>query len=105
MIKSGLVDEVKGILKAGYPPRLTSLQGLGYKEIIEHLQGLCTLEAAMENIKRGTRRFAKRQLTWFKRDARIRWWDISPWGSQKDVLTNIIDCISRWGSCDGYKRG
>ncbi|MFZ5975543.1 MAG: tRNA (adenosine(37)-N6)-dimethylallyltransferase MiaA [Bacillota bacterium] len=104
MIESGLVEEVKGILKAGYPPHLTALQGLGYKEIIAYLQGACTLEAATERIKRDTRRFAKRQLTWFRRDARIRWWDISAYGSQDKVLSNIIDCISKWGAFDGYKR-
>lgn len=101
MIKAGLVDEVKEILEAGYTPGLTSLQGLGYKEIIEHLQGACTLAEAAENIKRGTRRFAKRQITWFKRDARIRWWDISAYGSQDDVLSNILECISKWKPGNG----
>ena len=95
MIESGLVDEVEGILKAGYSSSLTSLQGLGYKEIAEYLQGACALDTAIERIKRGTRRFAKRQITWFKRDERIRWWDISAYGSQGEVLNNIIDCISK----------
>ena len=97
MIESGLVQEVESILKAGYPPHLTSLQGLGYKEIIEYLQGACSLETAIERIKRDTRRFAKRQLTWFKRDERIRWWDISAYGSFEEVLASIIDCVLEHG--------
>ncbi len=76
MFERGLVDEVKGLLNRGYGEELNSMQGLGYKEIIEHLKGKYSLEEARRILKRDTRRFAKRQLTWFGKDERIHWIDI-----------------------------
>lgn len=77
MIENGLVDEVKNILAMGYSKEMNSLNTVGYKEIISHLSGEISLERAVELIKRNTRRFAKRQLTWFKKDRRINWIDIN----------------------------
>jgi len=77
MIEGGLVDEVKNILSMGYSKELNALNTVGYKEIISHLSGEISLERAVELIKRNTRRFAKRQLTWFKKDKRINWIDIN----------------------------
>ena len=73
MIEGGLVNEVKGILEKGYHKDLVSLKGIGYKEIIMYLEGEITLEEAIEKIKQGSRNYAKRQLTWFRRDDRIKW--------------------------------
>ncbi len=73
MIADGLVDEVKKILEMGYSSNLNSLITVGYKEIIEYMSGSITLERAIELIKRNTRRYAKRQLTWFRKDERIEW--------------------------------
>ncbi len=73
MIDAGLVEEVKSILEKGYSKDLNALNTVGYKEIISFLEGETTLQRAAELIKRNTRRFAKRQLTWFKRDKRIQW--------------------------------
>ncbi|MDD4169522.1 MAG: tRNA (adenosine(37)-N6)-dimethylallyltransferase MiaA [Desulfotomaculaceae bacterium] len=73
MIEAGLVEEVQSLLNAGYSPRLTSMQGLGYKEMQLFLTGEVLLPQAVELLKRNTRRFAKRQLTWFRRDERIKW--------------------------------
>jgi tRNA dimethylallyltransferase len=73
MMRDGLLQEVQGLLAAGYDPSLTSLQALGYKELIAHLQGACTLAQAVEKIKQRTRNFAKRQLTWFRREKGIVW--------------------------------
>lgn len=98
MMEAGLIGEVEEILKAGYSPELPSLQGLGYKEMILHLRGECTLKEAIGRIKQGTRHFAKRQMTWFRRDTRIRWWDISATGSQEVLMANIIDSIRTWES-------
>jgi len=77
MLSHGLVLEVQGLLDAGLDPNAPSLQGLGYKEVIAYLTGRQTLEQAVELIKQNTRRFAKRQLTWFRRDARTVWFDVS----------------------------
>mgnify|MGYP002552377654 FL=1 len=75
MMEQGLLDEVKALLEKGYSPELPALQGLGYKQLLSFLSGTITLSEAVEAIKRETRRFAKRQITWFKRDSRIRWYD------------------------------
>ena len=66
MAEEGLVDEVAALLKMGYSQNLVSMQGLGYKEIVKYLEGECTIQAALDAVKQGTRRFAKRQITWFK---------------------------------------
>ena len=72
MIQSGLLEEAKSL----YPHRkLNALQTVGYKELFDHLDGKCTLEEAIDEIKKNTRRFAKRQGTWFRKDPSIQWFD------------------------------
>lgn len=73
MLEKGLLNEVKRLKEMGYQRDLVSMQGLGYKELLSHLAGECTLDEAIYLIKRNTRRFAKRQLTWFKRERNIIW--------------------------------
>lgn len=68
MLREGLADEVRALLAKGYSRELPSMLGLGYKEMADYLNGECTYEAAVELIKRDTRHFAKKQLTWFKRE-------------------------------------
>ena len=75
MLKNGLENEVKKLLDLGYSPNLVSMQGLGYKEMIPYIKGEISLEQAVEEIKKGTRHFAKRQLTWFKHQAKGIWID------------------------------
>ncbi len=105
MIKAGLVQEVQGLLDSGVDSGLPSMQGLGYKEIANAILGRCTLEQAIADIKRGTRRYAKRQETWFKRDPRIEWFEVSPDGSLNGTLSSIIDCVSEWKACTMNRRG
>ncbi|MFF2479445.1 tRNA (adenosine(37)-N6)-dimethylallyltransferase MiaA [Paenibacillus sp. NPDC058071] len=76
MMEQGLVDEVRALLGSGIPPHAVAMQGLGYKEIAAHLRGECSLEAAVELLKRDTRRFAKRQLSWFRHMKDIEWIDM-----------------------------
>jgi tRNA dimethylallyltransferase len=73
MFSEGLIDEVRQVLALGYSPGLKPLQTLGYRQAVRYLQGECGLAAAIEQTKAATRHFAKRQLTWFRRDPRIRW--------------------------------
>ena len=73
MIEEGLIEEVRNLLKKGYSPDLVSMQGLGYKEWIPYLNGQQSLEDTIYILKRDTRHFAKRQLTWFRRENNIHW--------------------------------
>lgn len=68
MFEAGLLDEVKALYDRGIDERFTSMQGIGYKEVLEYFRGNCDLECAKENIKQSTRRYAKRQVSWFKRE-------------------------------------
>lgn len=73
MIDEGLVDEVRALKLRGYDRKMVSMQGLGYKEILSYLEGECSLEEAVYILKRDTRHFAKRQITWFKRERDVIW--------------------------------
>jgi len=91
MLEDGLVQEVKGLLDAGYAPDLTTLSAIGYGEIIKTLQGEISLEDAVALIKRNTRMFVRRQANWFKPDdERITWFAASP-----DVVNEMEAFIRR----------
>lgn len=89
MIEKGLIEEVRCLLKKGYHEGMVSMQGIGYKEIIGYLRGEYTLENAVQLLKRNTRRFAKRQLTWFRRDARIKWFDVEAYSFTSEIAREI----------------
>jgi|SRR5690554_277754 len=84
MIEHGLIEEVKGLLKKGYQTDKTAFQGLGYKEVIAYLEGDYSLDEAISLIKKRTRNYAKRQLTWFSKDKNIKWVNLSE--VKKEVL-------------------
>ena len=73
MIEAGLIDEVKALYDKGYHREMTAMQGLGYKEILNYLSGEWSLDKAIYELKKGTRHFAKRQITWFKREKNVNW--------------------------------
>lgn len=91
MFNAGLVDEVRALLSRGCTRGLPAMQGLGYKETIAYIMGECTLDEAKETIKRETRRFAKRQLTWFRREERIRWFDATEYGCAEELGKAIAE--------------
>ena len=95
MVKKGLLDEVKRLKEMGYHRDMVSMQGLGYKEILDYLDGKCTLEEAIYIIKRETRHFAKRQLTWFRREREVCWMDKSKFDYDEnkvlDEMCHILD--------------
>lgn len=96
MINNGLVDEVKELTKKGLTKDMVSMKGLGYKEIIEYFEGALTLDESIELIKKETRHFAKRQLTWFRREKDVIWLDKSK--KDEDTLTDeIIQTLKRKG--------
>ncbi len=84
MISDGLVDEVRSIMNMGYSRDLNSMQGIGYKEMIAYLENEISLADAVDMIKQNSRRYAKRQLTWFRRDDRINM--LSPDGAVDEAL-------------------
>ncbi len=78
MMDSGLIDEVRSLVKMGYRKSLNSMKGIGYKEVMDYLRGFMTYSELCEVIKRMSRRYAKRQITWFKKDKRTIWVKYSP---------------------------
>ena len=93
MMASGLRDEVEFLLNRGYSLEDNALDSVGYKEMIAHLKGRLSLDEAVDQIKRNTRRYAKRQMTWFRRDPRILWIDLEGdihWGKVTDQLLHRL---------------
>ena len=90
MLKEGLVAEVEALKRKGCTRDMVSMQGLGYKEILDCLSGLCTLEEAVDAIKKETRHFAKRQLTWFRREKEVTWVEKSEFADARAVLQYLV---------------
>jgi tRNA dimethylallyltransferase len=86
MIEKGWIEEVKNLLEKGYSPKLKPFKAIGYKYIIQYLQGKISLEKAIELIQRDTRRYAKRQLTWFKKEPDIYWFN----PDEKERILNFL---------------
>jgi len=98
MIEAGLLDEVNALVQEGIPRTSVSMQGLGYKEIVSYLLGECSLDDAIYCLKRDTRHFAKRQLTWFKREPEVIWLN-RPEFEQKEekILNRMLEIIEEKG--------
>lgn len=86
MMEQGLLEEVTSLYKEGYSKDLVSMQGLGYKEFFDYLEGNCTLEEAIYILKRDTRHFAKRQLTWFNREREVIWLNKMNFNGDEDLI-------------------
>ncbi len=98
MLEKGLVDEVKKLKEMGYHKGMVSMQGLGYKEILSCLEGEISLDEAVYLIKRDSRHFAKRQLTWFRREKDVVWVDKNMFLYDDDaILTYMMECLNRKG--------
>jgi len=90
MFDMGLVEEVKALMAKGYDKSLVSMQGIGYKEVIDYLSGKMSLEECIDIIKRDTRHFAKRQLTWFKREKVVTYIDKDEFASEDKCLKEML---------------
>ena len=102
MIKDGLIEEVENLLNKGYNKNNVSMQGIGYKEIIAYLDGECSLDYAIDTIKKNTRHFAKRQLTWFKHQAKgALWVDVANFDTQEN-LVKYMESIFLEGEQNGH---
>lgn len=97
MLADGLVKEVSDLLACGYTRDMVSMQGLGYKEIIDYLQGRSSLEEAVSILKRDTRHFAKRQLTWFRRERDVSWIDKDEYSDEQAILEKMKEILSQKG--------
>jgi tRNA dimethylallyltransferase len=96
MLAEGLLEEVKKLKGMGLKRDMVSMQGLGYKEILDYLDGIYTYEEAVELIKRDTRHFAKRQLTWFRREKDVIWVNKDEFGYDEDrILGYMLDMIKQ----------
>ena len=90
MFDMGLVEEVKALMTKGYDKSLVSMQGIGYKEVIDYLSGKTSLEECIDIIKRDTRHFAKRQLTWFKREKVVTYIDKDEFDAEDKCLKEML---------------
>ncbi|SKC73200.1 tRNA (adenosine(37)-N6)-dimethylallyltransferase MiaA [Maledivibacter halophilus] len=93
MFDSDLLDEVKGLMEMGLTSDDISMKGIGYKEVIDYLSGEYDLNKAIELVKRNTRRYAKRQLTWFKRYKKIKWFKLEENMNKEKIINNIIHFV------------
>lgn len=73
MLEDGILDELQALLESGIDKTVTAFQAIGYKELMPYIEGKCSLDEACESLKQATRRYAKRQLTWFRRNSEINW--------------------------------
>ena len=90
MLENGLLDEVRKLKDMGYSKDLVSMQGIGYKEIREYIDGSCTYEEAVETLKKNTRNFAKRQLTWFRRESDVTWLKHEEFDCDKEKILEFM---------------
>lgn len=94
MLAQGLIEEVKNLKEMGYHKGMVSMQGLGYKEILSYLDGTWSLEEAVYVLKRDTRHFAKRQITWFKREKEVTWFYKPDFGyEEKKILEAMLQAL------------
>lgn len=94
MIENGFIEEVKMLLAGGISEQSQSMQAIGYKHLIKYLKGEMSLSEAVELIKRDSRRYAKRQLTWFRRDERVNWF-FTDKSTQDDIVQSILKLLNK----------
>lgn len=95
MLKNGLIEEVIKLKEMGYTSDMQSMKGIGYKEILYYLDGKITLQEAVEMIKQGSRNYAKRQLTWFRKDDRVQWINKDDFNDEDEIVEYICTKITR----------
>ena len=86
MLEMGLMEEIQALLASGIPEKCTALQAIGYKEFIAALHGQCSIQEAADRVRQSSRRYAKRQLTWFRRNGRIHWLTRNPGQGEAEIL-------------------
>ena len=94
MVEQGLLAEVRGLLQKGYTKKQKALQSLGYRHIIAYLEGVWNWETALSILKRDTRRYAKRQMTWFHADQRVNWFNFNEGDNFDSILESICSQLA-----------
>jgi tRNA dimethylallyltransferase len=94
MIEMGLIEEVRSLKDKGYTPDMQSMKGIGYKEILYYLNGELSLEDAIMMIKKGSRNYAKRQLTWFRKNPKVQWLDKDSFKTEDEIINYIISKVN-----------
>jgi len=92
MLKAGLLEEIRSLLAAGIPPKCTAMQAIGYKEFVDALSGKGTVQEAAAQVQQSSRRYAKRQLTWFRRNPNMRW--LIRRAGQSEILTEARQLLN-----------
>ena len=95
MLEKGLEEEVRALLKAGVPTNCLSMKSLGYRQMAEYLTGQCDFATAVDNIKKGTRHFAKRQITWYKKMPYIHWFTVDRNLNYEKIVTDMADILEK----------
>ena len=90
MLQQGLVEEIRNLLDSGIPQKCTAMQAIGYKEFVDALDGRCTIEEAAAQVQQASRRYAKRQLTWFRRNKAMNWLVRHPGEGAEEILAQAI---------------
>ncbi len=101
MVQEGLIDEVRKLKEEGYKKSMVSMQGIGYKQVFEYLEGNMSLEETIDIIKRDTRHFAKRQLTWFGREREVTMIDKSKFQSEDEIFKYMLEILKEKGIYHG----
>lgn len=101
MVQEGLIDEVRKLKEEGYKKSMVSMQGIGYKEVFEYLEGNLSLEETIDTIKKDTRHFAKRQLTWFGREKEVTMIDKSRFQSEDEIVNYMLEVLKEKGIYHG----
>lgn len=94
MLEQGLVEEIRGLLADGIPEKATAMQAIGYKEFVDALDGRCTIEEAADQVRQSSRRYAKRQLTWFRRNKAIHWLIRDTGDTGREILESARRIVS-----------
>ncbi len=94
MFRRGLVEETRRLLHTGLRANRTAMQAIGYKEVVGFLEGLYSLEEAERLLKRDSRRYARRQLTWFRKDDRIKWYSFDDYQTSQQLYDSLLDAVS-----------
>ena len=93
MLQQGLIEEIRQLLASGIPQKCTAMQAIGYKEFVTALDGQCTIEEAAEEVRKSSRHYAKRQLTWFRRNKNIHWLTRQAGESPEEIINRARQVI------------